>query len=124
MKNIFTLWHNPRCSKSREALKLLENNNISPIIREYLKDTPSQTELHEILSLLNIDKNNTESLLKIVRKKEKFWKEENIILSELSADEIIEKLVQFPKAIERPICIKNNEIAIIGRPPENILTLL
>ncbi len=124
MKDIFTLWHNPRCSKSREALHLLEQNNITPHVREYLKDTPSKEEILAILSLLNIDKNNTSEVLQIVRTKEKFWKEENIILSQLSADEIIEKLVQFPRGIERPICIKNNESAKIGRPPENILPLL
>jgi len=124
MKDLFTLWHNPRCSKSREALHLLEQNNITPHVREYLKDTPSKEEILAILSLLNIDKNNTSEVLQIVRTKEKFWKEENIILSQLSADEIIEKLVQFPRGIERPICIKNNESAKIGRPPENILPLL
>jgi len=124
MKDIFTLWHNPRCSKSREALRILEQNNITPHIREYLKNTPSKNEILSLLSLLNIDKKNTSEVLQIVRIKEKFWKEENIILSQLSADEIIEKLVQFPRGIERPICIKNNESAKIGRPPENILPLL
>jgi len=124
MKNIFTLWHNPRCSKSREALQILIDNNITPIIREYLKDAPSNIEILEILDLLRIDKNSKSDVLKIVREKEKIWKEKNITLSELSAYEIIEKLAEFPKGIQRPICIKSNEIAVIGRPPENIITIL
>jgi len=124
MKNTFTLWHNPRCSKSREALQILKDHNITPIIREYLKEAPSNKEILEILDLLQIDKNNKSEVLQIVREKEKIWKEKNITLSELSAYEIIEKLAEFPKGIQRPICIKNNEIAVIGRPSDNILTIL
>ncbi|HID92364.1 TPA: arsenate reductase (glutaredoxin) [Candidatus Gracilibacteria bacterium] len=124
MNTEFTLWHNPRCTKSRETLQILKDNNKNPIIREYLKDKPSESEIFNILELLKIDTNNKNEVLTIVRQKEKFWNSENIILSELSAKEIIEKLGEFPKGIQRPICIKNNTIAVIGRPPENILPLL
>lgn len=123
MKSEFILWHNPRCSKSREALQILTDNNITPIIREYLKDTPSKEEVLNILYLLKKDKSNKEEVLEIVRQKEIFWKEEKVVLSELSASEIVENLVQFPRGIQRPICIKNNKIAVLGRPPENILHL-
>ncbi len=124
MSSLYTLWHNPRCSKSRETLQILLDHNITPHIREYLTDAPNAEEIRTVLTLLGKNTDNAKEVLEIVRTKEKLWKEENITLSSLSAPEIIHALAQFPKGIERPICIKNNEIAVLGRPPENILPLL
>ncbi len=133
MNSEFVLWHNPRCSKSREALRILQEQNIQPIIREYLKDPPSREEIIKVLDLLYVmrdtngealGRNDKQFILQIVREKEKCWKENNISLSSLSGDEIIDLLVQFPKGIERPICIKDKRKAVIGRPPENIIDLI
>ncbi|ANQ48309.1 arsenate reductase (glutaredoxin) [Flammeovirga sp. MY04] len=110
------IWHNPRCSKSRESLKLLQENSDENIeIREYLKDTPSKGELSEIIKLLDIHPE------KLLRKTESIFKEE-FKGKELSEQEWIDAMVKYPKLIERPIVIKNNK-AVIGRPPSLVLDL-
>ncbi|AZQ61804.1 arsenate reductase (glutaredoxin) [Flammeovirga pectinis] len=112
-----TIWHNPRCSKSREALQLLnEESGDSDIkIREYLKENPSRDEIVNLLSLLKIKP------LDLIRKGEAIYKE-NFKGKELSDDEYIAALVEYPKLIERPIVIKDNK-AVIGRPPHLVLDL-
>ena len=110
-----TLYHNPRCSKSRQALQLLKEANEEVTIVEYLKDIPTKKELKNILKMLNI------SAMELVRTGEAAWKE-NYKGKDLSEDELIEAMINNPKLIERPIAIKNGE-AVIGRPPEKVLQL-
>ena len=110
------IYHNPRCSKSREGLAVLENSNKEFEIVKYLDAAPSKEELTEIIRLLDI------SPMLLVRKNEKIWKE-NFKGKELTDAEIIIAMVQNPKLIERPIII-NNKKAIIGRPSESILTII
>jgi len=109
--------HNPRCRKSREALKILQNNKLEPIVIEYLKTPLNKTQLEEVFSLLS--KSDQE---KIIRKNELIYKREykNKILSKSDA---INAMIKHPILIERPIVLKDKK-AIIGRPPENILALL
>ena len=110
------IWHNPRCSKSRETLALINDNNQKVTIREYLKDTPTETEIRSIISKLGI------SPSKLIRKGEAIFKEE-FKGKDLSDDEWIQAMVNYPKLIERPIVIKNDQ-AIIGRPPSLVLDLI
>ncbi len=110
------IFHNPRCSKSRQTLQLLEDKNESVEVVEYLNSPPTVSELKDIVNLLGI---KPEQLL---RKGEAIFKEE-FKGKELSDDEWIEAMVANPKLIERPIVIKNGKAAL-GRPPENVLDIL
>jgi arsenate reductase len=109
------IYHNPRCSKSRQTLELLREHNIEPEIIEYLETPPSITELRELLNLLNLD------ALDLIRKKENIFNELN--LRDADEDALIDAMVANPKLIERPIVVKGQH-AVLGRPPENILELL
>lgn len=111
-----TLYHNPRCSKSREALKLLEERNESFEIRKYLDDPLSEKELRELIKKLEIKP------MDLVRRNEAEWKE-YYKGKELSDSEIISAMVKYPRLIERPILEKNNK-AVVGRPPQNIIDIL
>ncbi|ASV28790.1 arsenate reductase (glutaredoxin) [Maribacter cobaltidurans] len=113
---MITIYHNPRCRKSREGLQILENSGKEFEVRKYLEDVPTIEELRQILKYLNIPAE------KLVRKNESIWKEE-YKNKELSEEEIINAMLLHPKLIERPIVIKDNE-AVIGRPPENIEQLI
>lgn len=108
------IYHNRRCSKSREALKLLKEKGLNPDIREYLKVPLSKSELKEILSLLGL------APKQITRCKEKDFKELKINLEDDEA--VIAALANHPKLIERPIVVVDQK-AVLGRPPENILEL-
>lgn len=112
-----TIYHNPRCSKSRETLKLLQDKGIEPEVREYLKDVPSSDELKEILGKLGIGPRD------LLRKKEAEYKEAGLDDVSLTDDAVIEAMTQYPKLIERPIVI-NGDQARIGRPPESVLEIL
>ncbi|MDO6812220.1 arsenate reductase (glutaredoxin) [Tenacibaculum soleae] len=110
------IFHNNRCSKSRCGLEILENSGKKFEVIKYLDNVPSEKELNEIISLLNI------TPIQLVRKNEKIWKEE-FKGKELSDTEIVQAMVNNPKLIERPIVINGNK-AVIGRPPENILEII
>ena len=110
------IYHNPRCSKSRIGVKVLEEAKIDFEIVKYLNDVPTEKELKEILKKLDM------SPLELIRKGEKIWKE-NYKGKELSDAEIIKAMVENPKLIERPIVIKDDK-AVIGRPSENISNLI
>ena len=110
------IYHNPRCKKSREGLAILEKSNKKFEIVRYLDDIPSAETLTEIIKLLGIPP------IQLVRKTEKVWKE-NYKGKELSDSEIIKAMIQNPKLIERPIIINNNK-AVIGRPQENIISII
>ena len=109
------IYHNPRCSKSRQTLTLIQENGITPEIIEYLNLPISTSELASLLEMLNIKP------IQLVRKSEQIWKE-NFKGKDLSDDEIVGAMVKYPKLIERPIVVEKRK-AIIGRPPENVLSL-
>lgn len=110
------LYHNPRCGKSREALKLLNEKGIEPEIIEYLKNIPTHAELEDVLKKLDM---KAEDLL---RKNEKVFKE-LYKGKDLSDSKWIEAMIAEPKLIERPIFI-NGDKAVVGRPPEKVLELI
>jgi len=110
-----TLWHNPRCSKSRQALQLLEDAGQETSIRLYLKDQPTLEELSTLLSKLG------KSPAEMIRKGEKIFKDNE--LKNASDVELLEAMVADPILIERPIAV-NKDRAVIGRPPEDVLTIV
>ena len=111
------LYHNPRCSKSREALKLLEDNDQDFSTFLYLNEDLNHVDLASLLDRLGI------SARELLRKNEDDYKSNNLMNIELGNAELIEFMIQFPKIIERPI-LDNGMKAVIGRPPEKILDLL
>tara|TARA_R110002072_G_scaffold277460_2_gene439173 strand:+ start:3899 stop:4258 length:360 start_codon:yes stop_codon:yes gene_type:complete len=111
------IYHNPRCSKSRQTLALLEENGISPEIILYLEDTPDAKTISSLLNKLEI------TARELLRKGEDAYKELNLKDTNLNDDFLIEKMTKFPKLIERPIVVKGNK-AVLGRPPENVLKLI
>ncbi|MDG1039920.1 MAG: arsenate reductase (glutaredoxin) [Polaribacter sp.] len=110
------IYHNPRCSKSRQGLELLENSGKEFEIIKYLENILTKEELTSILKKLQINP------IELIRKNEAIWKE-NYKGKELSDSEIIAAMIQNPKLIERPIVINKNK-AVIGRPLENISTII
>ncbi len=111
------IYHNTRCSKSRQTLQLLNDNNVEAEIIEYLKTPPSREELEAILKMLALQPRD------LMRKKEKEYKEAGLDNPELSHAALIQGMLDHPKLIERPIVIKDGK-AIIGRPPELVLELI
>ncbi len=116
MSNI-TIYHNPRCSKSRQTLELIRQHGDEPTIVEYLKTPPSAAELKNILALLNLKPRD------LMRKKEKEYKEAGLDNTDLDDATLIELMVANPKVIERPIVVIDGK-AIVGRPPENVKEIL
>ncbi|QSS97408.1 arsenate reductase (glutaredoxin) [Psychroflexus sp. ALD_RP9] len=110
------IYHNPRCKKSREGLQILEEAKVEFEIIKYLDEAPSVTEIESILKKLN------KRPIEVVRTNEKIWKE-NFKGKDLSDQDIIKAMHSFPKLIERPIVI-NNQKAVIGRPPEQIKSII
>ncbi|GAA5027913.1 arsenate reductase (glutaredoxin) [Marivirga lumbricoides] len=108
--------HNPRCAKSREALKILVDKEVNVDIVEYLKNVPTKAEMKEIIAKLGIKAED------LIRKNEAVYKE-NYKGKELSESEWVDAMISEPKLIERPIVIEGDK-AIIGRPPEKVLSLL
>ncbi len=111
-----TIYHNPRCSKSRQTLELLKQNDVEPKVVEYLKTPPNAAELKDILEKLGL------SADQLMRKKEDVYKELGLAGIN-NEDELITAMVNNPKLIERPIVIQGNKAAI-GRPPEAVLDIL
>lgn len=110
------IYHNPRCRKSRETLNLLQEKGNNPDIVEYLINPPSKDELKEIVGMLGI------SPYELIRRGEAEFKD-NFKGKDLSDDQWIDAMIQYPKLIERPIVINNNKAAL-GRPPENVLEII
>ena len=110
------IYHNPRCSKSRQTLKILTDNGIEPEILEYLIDVPTIEELKTVLKKLGL------APIQILRKGEAIFKEK-YKGQDLSDDQWLAAMVENPKLIERPIVINGNK-AVLGRPPENVLELI
>jgi len=111
------IYHNPRCSKSRASLALLEQNNIEPQIVEYLKNTPDKETLQRVISLLGCSPRD------IIRTGQSEYRENQLDNPELSDEQLINAMLEHPILIERPIIIQGDK-AVIGRPPENVLQLL
>lgn len=112
----FTIYHNPRCSKSREALALLRDKGVEPTVIEYLKTPPSASELRAVIEQLRIKPEQ------LVRKSEEIYKS-RYANKTLSDAQWIDAMVENPSLIERPIVIRGKRAAL-GRPPENVLQLL
>ena len=116
MKDL-TIYHNPRCSKSRQTLQIIKDHGIKPTIVEYLKTPLEKFDLENISRLLNKRPKD------FVRKNEADFKENNIKDIIENDAELINEMAKFPKIIERPIVISRNR-GVIGRPPESVLELL
>lgn len=111
------IYHNPRCSKSRQTLKLLQERGIEPEVIEYLKTPPSAETLRSILARLDMTPRQ------LLRRGEAIYKELGLKDENLTDEQLIEAMVQHPKLIERPIVLANGKAAL-GRPPENVLAIL
>lgn len=112
-----TIWHNPRCSKSRETLKLLEDRGIEPTVRRYLDDPPSERELDRVLGMLSLEPRD------LMRKKEAPYRDNGLGDPDLPRDRLILAMHEHPVLIERPVVIAGGRAAL-GRPPENVLDIL
>ena len=112
-----TIYHNPKCSKSKQTLELLVKQGIKPVINEYLKIPPTAEKIKEILKKLGYAPRD------LMRKKEDAYTEHNLDIPSLSGDDLIEFMIEYPVLIERPIVLAN-EKAAIGRPPEQVLEIL
>lgn len=112
------IYHNPRCSKSRATLKLLEDKEINPTVVQYLDTPPDADTLKNVLEMLAI-----EDPRQLMRTFEAEYKENNLDDESLSRDDLIQAMVKYPKILERPIVVTNGKAAI-GRPPETVLDIL
>jgi len=112
-----TLYHNPHCSKSRQALALLRDKGVEPQIVKYLDTPPDAATLGHLLDMLGLEPRE------LMRKKEKEYKENDLASPDLSRDDLIAAMVAHPKLIERPIVVKDDK-ATLGRPPEAVLDIL
>ena len=113
----FQIYHNPRCSKSRQTLTLLEENGITPEIILYLDTPPTVDELSSVLGKLGVGPRD------VIRKGEDEYKQQNLKDPDISDKDLLSAMVASPKLIERPIVVKGNQ-AVVGRPPENVLQLI
>ena len=111
------IYHNPRCSKSRQTLKILQDQSVSPQIVEYLKTPPDADTLSDLLDMLGLEPRQ------LMRKKEAEYTESGADDPGLSRAQLIDLMVQYPKLIERPIVVGNGK-AVVGRPPERVLDIL
>ncbi len=112
-----TIYHNPRCSKSRQTMELLESHGIEPQIRLYLENPPSADEIQEVLNMLGI------SARDLIRSSEDEYKAAGLADRSLSEEALINAMAAHPKLIQRPIVIKGGKAAL-GRPPEQVLEIL
>ena len=111
------IYHNPRCSKSRETLQILEDNHLQPDIIEYLEDPPTAQELKRIIAMLGV------SARELVRNTEPVYEEAELDDDSLSEHDIIQAICKYPALMQRPIVISGNR-AIIGRPPVRVLEII
>ncbi len=117
MASAVKLYHNPRCSKSRQVLQLIESKGINPDIIEYIKQPPSYRELEQLLDLLGLEPRQ------LMRTGEKLYKENELDDPKLDREDLIKAMTEHPRLIERPIVIHQGK-AVIGRPPERILEII
>ncbi len=112
-----TIYHNPRCSKSRQTLALLEQRGIKPKVIEYLVTPPTEAELKHLLKLLGI------APRELLRRKEEEYARAGLDRPDVTDAEIVRAMVKYPRLIERPIVVSGNKAAL-GRPPENVLKII
>jgi arsenate reductase len=117
MSDAVQIYHNPRCSKSRETLNLLKENGIEPQVVLYLETPPDAATIKQLLQMLGMS-----SARELMRTKEDLYKSLNLGDNTLSEQELVQALVDNPKLIERPIVVANGQ-ARIGRPPEQVLDI-
>ena len=115
-KHTITIYHNPRCGKSRAALEILAKHGVEPVVVEYLKKPPTKEELRAILEKLGMTAGQ------IVRKGEDIYRQK-FSSKAMSDEQWLDALVQYPILMERPIVIKDDR-ALLGRPPEKVFDLL
>ena len=113
---MITIYHNPRCSKSRQTLEFLKDKGIEPEVNLYLDSPPSAEKLTDLLQKLGLEANQ------LVRKSEAYYKE-NLKGLEITDNELIDVMIKNPKLIERPIVVAGDRAAI-GRPPEAVLEII
>ncbi|QYM91866.1 arsenate reductase (glutaredoxin) [Dickeya zeae] len=118
MSKSVTIYHNPRCSKSRETLALLQQRNIEPEVVLYLDTPPDAATLARLIKQLGLS-----SARELMRRKEELYRELNLADGTLTEAQLIEAMVTHPKLIERPIVVANGH-AKLGRPPEQVLDIL
>ena len=112
------IYHNPRCSKSRHALQLLQDHDFEVEVIEYLTNPPNKKELKHLLKLLGMDDPR-----ELMRKNESAYTEQGLDDQELTMDAMVNTMIQHPTLIQRPIVVANGK-AVIARPPEDVLALL
>ena len=118
MSDAVKIYHNPRCSKSRDTLSLLKANGIDPEVVLYLETPPDAATLRQLLKMLNMS-----SARELMRQKEVLYKSLNLADPQLSEEALIQAMVENPKLIERPIVVSHGQ-ARIGRPPEQVLEIV
>lgn len=111
------IYHNPRCSKSRETLQLIEDNNGNPEIIDYLEDPPTPEELKRIIGMLGVEARD------LLRTTEPVYRDADLDDDSLDDDEIIEAICEYPALLQRPIVISGKR-AVIARPPSRVLEIL
>ena len=111
------IYHNPRCSKSRQTLEILQQQGIQATVIEYLKTPPNHQQLDSLLRGLEMQPRE------LMRSGEAEYKQQGLDDPTLSRDQLIEAMIEFPKLIERPIVVAGDQM-VIGRPPEAVLTIL
>lgn len=111
-----TIYHNPRCSKSRETLSIIKKKGIEPEVVKYLKNPPSVEEIEELLDVMGLEPQD------LIRKNERIYKD-NFKTKEFTREEWIRILHNYPRLMQRPI-VSNGSRAVLGRPPENVNSLL
>lgn len=117
MTDNVTIYHNPRCSKSRQTMELLEGRGIYPNIVKYLETPPDAATLDRLLQMLNLEPRE------LMRRKETEYSELNLDNPALTREQLIQAMVENPRLIERPIVVKDGKAAI-GRPPEKVFDIL
>ncbi|MFC3191268.1 arsenate reductase (glutaredoxin) [Pseudocitrobacter faecalis] len=118
MTDAVKIYHNPRCSKSRETLSLLKANGVEPEVVLYLETPPDVQGIKKLLQMLGMN-----SARELMRQKEDLYKSLNLADSQLTEAQLIQAMVENPKLIERPIVVSNGK-ARIGRPPEQVLEIV
>jgi arsenate reductase len=111
------IYHNPRCSKSRQALELLRGNGIEPVVIEYLETPPGWQEINQLLGKLGADPRE------LMRTNEPEYKALNLDREDISREELIQALHEHPKLLQRPIVVTTDK-AVIGRPPEKVMEII
>ena len=112
------IYHNPRCSKSRATLELLQERGIEPEIVEYMKEPPDKETLAHLVELLGV------SPRELLRTNEQVYKDAGLDEEDLRDEDILDALSQCPTILQRPIVVVDDEKAAIGRPPESVLDIL